>query len=322
MPQWKNTCDAANSVNYAIRLVGGAASPQITGKANILANNNGTTFFANTSNSAQFFSNTRPLKAVYTELPWNAKAMANTSGDRKFVQHMGHQLRVGSMGPITGAVVNTAGSGGNFGNGETVIIPGGTVNATLICVSNSTGNLVGFTMNPVSAGLFTNVATIGTPTFVRDRHVTANVTVTGTSSGAGNNAGIYIVVSNSGFYANGLAFSNGQNANLVFTSNATGEPINNTVIAAAFSNTLTTYGVFANTQTTANVVANAFNIANGGAISGLTFIVNIANSTGGAINATAYTLGGRAGRVNYETLVTCHISNTVVGGANTIYNPQ
>jgi hypothetical protein len=83
--------------------------------------------------------------------------------------------------------------------------------------------------------------------------------------------------------------------------------------------TITNPGLFANTQTNSAVT---FTISNstGGAITGLTFVANLATSTGGNVSVSA--VGGRAGRVQYQTLVAMGTITTGAGANTAGINPQ
>lgn len=85
------------------------------------------------------------------------------------------EVRYGT-GPVTGGTTNAT-STTNFANGETIVVSGGSGNALLSVVTNSTGNLAGVTVLTPGYG-FTNVGNT-VQTFSRQIHL-ANVTATGT----------------------------------------------------------------------------------------------------------------------------------------------
>ena len=191
-------------------------------------------------------------------------------------QHAGWNIRHAGTGPVINVAITAAGSG--FANGESINISNGTTNATITVTTNATGNATSLTVVHPGAG-FTNTA-IGVITFNREQHV-ANVIVAGTATGY-NNTDV-------------LAISNGTiNGTATFVTNATGGFTTANV-------TITNPGLFVNNAANNTVVVTA-KAANGAASlgSGATFTANLATSTGGTVT---FTLGGRSGRVWYETIV-------------------
>ena len=195
--------------------------------------------------------------------------------------HAGWGLYTHLEGGVSSVLVNNVGA--NVANGETIILSGGSVNATLTVVTNATGNATSLTVT--TPGLFPNASVI-TQAAQRQTHV-ANLFVTG-STGAFNNAD-YIVASNGTV-----------NAVANISTNSSGGITN-----ASF--TITTIGLFGNAATNASVVVNAY--ASNGAVSngtGATFGANLISSTGlsaNLVSATGIVLGGNAGRRRYEVLV-------------------
>jgi ribosomal protein S11 len=189
--------------------------------------------------------------------------------------HAGWQIVRSGTGPIVGATVNTPGTG--FANGETLTFSNGSSNATGVAVTNATGNLVSVT---VSGGAgFANAASVAVA-FNREKHLSA-ITVGGTPVGYSNTD---VIVASNGI----------SNAAASVSTNSTGGFVTANV-------SITNPGLFSNTFVAGNV-AFTVKAANGSASagSGATFTATLANSSSGAVTAV---LGGRAGRVHYETLI-------------------
>ena len=197
----------------------------------------------------------------------------NKSNAKEHGAHAGWNLRRAGTGPV----VSATGTGGlNIANGETVTVSNGSSNATLTLTSNATGNIATVAVTSGGGG-WTNtaIAVIG---FNRQRHL-AEVKYTGTATGYSNTD--VITVSNAV-----------TNATATVTTNATG---------GTLTFTISNVGLFSNTQSNTNLVVTIANSTGGASDgSGATFTANIAPSTSGTITLT---LGGRAGRVQYETLV-------------------
>jgi hypothetical protein len=293
MSQWKSSADAANSVNYAARLQGGAAGAG-SGKTALAANN--TAFFGNVT-PGSFLSNTVPGQFAFS-----TAAMANVSGESKKVAHAGWQLRTVGEGPATAATSNASGTSG-FSNGETIRLSNGSSNGILVVTANGTGNIV--SVAPGGGGVFPNTSVIAY-SFIREKHLVANVTVTGSATGAGNSDNNFLTFSNVGI-------GYGVPATVTVSSNSLAGISNSSTF------TITNPGLFANTQTNSAVT---FTISNstGGAITGLTFVANLATSTGGNVSVSA--VGGRAGRVQYQTLVAMGTITTGAGANTAGINPQ
>jgi hypothetical protein len=197
---------------------------------------------------------------------------SNTPG----ISHTGWSIRRGGTGPILSIAVATPASG--FANGETITFSNGSSNGTGTITTNATGNMVSVAVTSGGAG-FANSAMVATA-FNREKHLTA-ITVGGTPTGYSNTDVIKA--------ANGTT-----NATASVSTNSTGGFVSANV-------TINNVGLWANTKVNADV---AFTVANstGGASagSGATFAATLANSAGGAVTVT---LGGRANRVHYETLI-------------------
>lgn len=199
------------------------------------------------------------------------------------------------MGPVT-AVVAT--SGATFANGETVTLSNGAANGLLTLTTNATGNIASAVIT--NGGVFdanTNVV-VG---FNRQRKLANTgtfINYTGTATGYSNSD--YVIVSNAVINATANVTTNSTGGSLTFT-------VNNV-------------GLFSNTQTNTAVVIRVANSTGGNSAgTGATFTsANLVTSTGGTI--TISTLGGRAGRFQYETLaVVRSMANTTDGNDNTIF---
>lgn len=266
MPLWANTDNANGQPKYVYALT--RNGPQGSGNA------------AEAANAAALFGNVTPLafgaNNVVGSVGVTDAEFANSSApDKPYVTHVGWQMRIAG----TGGVANATGTGGSgFANGETVTVSGGGTNATLTVIANTTGNLAGFTVTNPGSG-WANVAGT-TSAFNREKHLTS-ITVGGTPTGYSN--------------TDTIVASNGTvNATATVSTNSTGGFVTANV-------TITNGGLFGNTQAN-STVAFAVRAANGSASagSGATFAAGLTTSTGGT---PTLTLGGRAGRIQYETIV-------------------
>lgn len=278
MPQWGKTDQANNSPTWAIH-----STKKGRGKANAASNN--TALFNNVTVGS--FTNDQAIGSFAV----SRAEMANTSGESSKVTHPGWHLRRSGMG---GVKTVTVANGSGFGNGDSVLISGGTLNATAILTTNATGNLVSAVVSG-ALGKFANTSSL-VFAFQREKHV-HDLKVTG---GTGYNNTDTIRVSNSII-----------NATATIATDGNGLFVNAGI-------TLTSIGVFANTEANTDVVITIL-AANGAASagSGATVTANLSTSTGGAASAT---LGGRAGRVTYECLVA--ITSVSNGTADDTYLPQ
>ena len=205
-------------------------------------------------------------------------------------------VRTGT-GPVTGVSVTNVGVA--FATGETITVSNGSSNGTLTITSNgfsgnSTSNVVAGNISSVAitnggAGFVTNTSVVFR--FNREVHL-ATLTVAGTASGYANTDTIRV-------YGNATVAAT-TNATATFVTNSTGGFVTANV-------TIGNIGLFANgfsntaAANTANVriVIIASNGSNS-AGTGATITANVVPSTSG--NVTITTLGGRSGRILYETL--------------------
>ena len=206
-------------------------------------------------------------------------------------------VRVGT-GPI--ATVGANNKGSSFANGETITISGGSGNATVTITTNAAGLISSLALTDPGYG-FTNVASL-TVTFNREKHVTA---VTGNTNAAVvgyDNTSIVVI-------SNGTV-----NATASLSTNATG---------GLSSVTVTSKGLFANTKTAGQLAFTVGNSSSNSTFTGTTGIVGN-TSTATAFSATLgtsssgsltglITLGGHAGRIQYESLVAMHITSENTG---------
>ena len=198
-------------------------------------------------------------------------AVSNAYG----VAHAGWNVRRAGTGPVTS--ISVAGGSG-FTNGETITIGNGSVSAVGTLSTNTSGGIESIAITAPGAG-FANTAMVS-KTFNRQKRL-ATITVGGTATGYDNTD--VIVISNATV-----------NAAASVVTNSTGGFVTGDV-------TITNVGLFPQARTNGGLVITAL-AANGAASngSGATFSGTLANSTGGTATVT---LGGRAGRVHYETLV-------------------
>lgn len=194
------------------------------------------------------------------------------------IAHAGWLVRRAGTGPVASFTITAAGN--SFANGETITVSNGSTNATGTVTTNATGNMTSIAVTSGGAG-WANT-TMAVISFDRQKHVLA-ITVTGSTSGYSNSDTIR--VSNTAATINATA---------TVTTNATGGFTNSGI-------TITNVGLFANVTTNTQVVISV--LASNGSASpgtGATLVANLVPSTGGSATIT---LGGRAGRVHYETLV-------------------
>lgn len=214
------------------------------------------------------------------------EAAVNQAAGKGEVTPGWNAVRIGT-GPVVEFSVAAPGSG--FVNGESITVSGGTVNSTGIIATNATAYMTSVSIADPGAG-FTNNSVL-TVAFNREKHV---ATISGTNLQAFSNTSKLVV---SGGTVNAVA-------TIVTDGNG------NTV-----SFTITSKGLFANTATNGTLVFHVANSSSNstftgtGSITGNTvaagFSGTVGTSTGGNVTVT---LGGRAGRVQYESLVAMRIT--------------
>jgi len=186
-----------------------------------------------------------------------------------------NEVRMG-MGPVVTLSQNVGGS--SYGNNALVKVTGGDVNAYGVITTNSTGGITGVAIHNSRSGRFANT---GALSFSSPANAVGNVAIVA----GGNN------------YANGelVTISNGTiNATGYITTNATG-----TITGVSFAPNTTAPSLSAGAGFSANTAAVvAIGTVAG---TGANVVVNVVK--GGASATFAATLGGRAGRVQYEPLV-------------------
>lgn len=256
MPLWGNTANAS-----------GLGAPKWTSWPT--TNARGTQLYANVTEGS--FSNNATIGVFGVDVA-NAQGLTSSPAAPGWVQVI----------HLTGYIANLAlsNNGLTFANGESVLLSGGSLNATANAITNSIGGLTGFTIGNMGSG-FTNAASV-TAAFQRQKHLN-NLNITAGGSGYSNSD--YIVVSNGG--VTGLI-----SGNATVTTNSLG---------GLSTTTLTNVGLFGNAVTNAQVLFTVF-AANGAATNGTsaTFTANLTTSTNGGVTPV---FGGNAGRVRYETLV-------------------
>ena len=310
MSQWGNKNLANNTPNFLARQF-----ELGSGKAAQAANN--TLLFHNTSPGA--------LESGHVAGSFGAEAAcwSNSSGEvRSKLHNPGWQIRTVGQGPVVSV---TATGGTNIANGETVVISsasGAQANAVVTLTANATGNVAYGTVTV--GGSFVNVGSV-TYTATRELHAQATATALNSNAAAGtvpNSNAVFVMVSNT-VYANGAAFANGVNAFGVFIANATGGWSNTQSQTAIFTANSTysnlTVGLFGSTQTNSALVLT-FTNSTGGVLSTGTSNTGIIASSNTGVIVSAPVLGGRAGRVSYETIVAMK-TLTVNTGSNTIQLP-
>lgn len=200
----------------------------------------------------------------------------NKTNAKEHGAHAGWNLRRAGTGPVVSFTITGAGS--DLANGETIRVSNGSTNAVGTVTTNATSNMVSVAVTTGGVG-FTNTA-MAVVAFDRQKHLSA-ITVTGSTSGYSNTD---VIVASNGT-SNGAA---------TISTNATGGFVNGGI-------TITNIGLFGNTAANGTVVL-AVLAANGSASpgTGATLVANLVASSTGNVSIT---LGGRAGRVHYETLV-------------------
>lgn len=198
--------------------------------------------------------------------------------------HQGWVRRIAGEGPVTAA---TATGGVNIANGETVTLSNGSATGLLTLTTNATGNIASVTIT--TGGVF-DVNTNVVAGFNRQKHVANSgvaINYTGTATGYSNTDVVTV--------ANGIT-----NATATVATNTTG---------GSLTFTITNVGLFSNTAANNSVVVTIANSTGGASAgSGATFTTaNLVASTGGSV--TINTLGGRSGRIQYETLVAIGITS-------------
>lgn len=282
MANWGSQANnAANSVLL------GVVNARLTANAT-----NQTNFFNNVSSGGFKGANgVKPLEQEIGQFGVTTVAMnsANALSENKHVNHSGWNIRRAGTGGI--ATISVSNNGTSFANGESILFSNGTINATATVTTNSTGFMTNATMVGNLGGKGWAKASDVVTAFNREQHV-ANVTVTGVTLGFSN--------------TDVVTCSNGSvNATATLSTNTLGGITN-----ASF--TVTVVGLFPNTFANNQVVVTVANSSGGASAgSGATFTVKVSPSTNGNV---AITLGGRAGRIHYETLVA---SASLVGAGST-----
>lgn len=296
MALWGNTDYQNNAPKSTTFVVDRVAKKALTGTGNVATK----TSVADTTHITSFNNTTvgafQSLSAIGTfGVTTNETQQAGVKG--KGVSPGWVNVRFGT-GPVTGITVpasNSTFNTSNFANGETVVISGATTNGSATVTTNATGNVVSLSVTNGGSG-FTNAAGV-TVAFARQKHVSL-IVVAGTATGY-NNTDVFTV-------SNGVS-----NAIASVSTNATG---------GTLTFTITNPGLFSNTAANASAIVAVTN-ATGGATggSGATFTANLISSSNTGAVLTVSTLGGRANRVQYETLAYLRSMNTTVDSENTVF---
>jgi len=281
MSQWGRNGVASNTVKWAAQSLN-----EGSGKANISANNSA--LFNNVTADAFI---TGEAVGVFAA---SASEIANTDAEGSRVTTPGWQLRRAGAGPVVSIAVTVAGSG--FVNGETITISGGQSNATGTIATTGTGNAM-TSVTVTTGGRFINTTGLSY-TFNRDYKHLKEVIVTDGGTGYDN--------------TDTFVASNGTvNATGTVTTNTEGGITSLTIDTGAI-------GKWAAAKVNGDVPITVL-AANGAASNGSTasLAANIVTSSSGTVVAT---LGGRAGRVHYETLVS--VKSITSNTGNDTYLPQ
>ena len=253
----------------------------------------GIELFGNTQTSV--FTNNQVV-GVYGVDKTEASVASTRSSSKKGGVAPGWNIVRTGTGPVTAVSVTIVGAA--FATGETITISNGSANGVLTITSNGfignstsnavAGNISSVAITSAGAGFDTNTHVVFG--FNREKHLT-NLTVAGTATGYSNTDTIVV-------YGNATVGAT-TNATASISTNSTGG-----TLAITISNIGLFSNAFTNTAavSTANVRVSV--LASNGAASagsGATITANIVPSTSGNVSIT--TLGGRAGRLQYETLV-------------------
>jgi hypothetical protein len=253
---------------------------------------NQTAVFANVTVGA--FTNANvALHAAMGQFGVSVNAIANTLGESAKINHTGWHLRTVGTGPVVNVTVTAGGTGyANLAFFKFVPVTAGFVNAHGSVTTNSTGGIVAAVVTQTGQGF----ANAGSYTFVAPANGIATVAVA-TAGGS---------------YVTGdvATFSNGTiNAMATITANATGNVTALTITSAGAG--------FSGVTNTALTVANSTGGATTG--SGLTITLTLAAGSGATLTPA---LGGRAGRVQYETLVAMKGQTFIGPSANVTILPS
>jgi hypothetical protein len=290
-----NGAASSNSVKYVAGSIGAGSGP-------VKQAGNNTSLFQNTTPGA--FPNHQQNQAIgQFAVSKTQLTVANASSEAKLggLGVPGWKIRRAGEGGIKSA---PTGANGVFTNGEFVIVSGGSANGRLKVTTNATGNLVSTSL--VTPGSFPNTSVL-VYTFERDQHLGGGAVLTVALPGASYSNGDLLTV------ANGFV-----NAVFVVTTNAAGNIASLAINAAASGpggaglwGNAGTFGGFG------NLVFSFANSSGGASLgSGATFsAANLQTSTGGGINTASVALGGRAGRVHYETVA---VVKGIANGSSTL----
>lgn len=290
MTLWGKSDAASNSVKWAARSLhlGSGTAAQIA---------NNTALYNNTTPGA-FFSKMEVGQFAVTKAE-----IANGGGEAPKTHGPGWTLRRNGMGPLVSVVVA---GGTGFGNGETVLLSGGTTNVVVTLTTNATGNLVSGSV-ATGGGLFQNTSSL-TKSYLRERHLVSNSTIHGTTVLPGVIVANVTVSGAIGGYSNTDTFrcSNGAVNAVGTVATIANGGLDNT------SFTFTNRGGFPIGTTNSQVVV-AILAANGAVSNGI--------AVGGTFTTKAVT-GVVGGYSNTDTALfsngTVNATGTIVTGANGI----
>lgn len=264
MPLWGNTDAIANAPKY----LGVLADPKVVG-----VGIRGNTAFNNTTPGA--FQNGTTFGVFGVDGIEVAAGKNHASAG----YHSGWvTVKTGSGGVATVTAIN----GSNFANGETAHISAtGGSNASVTLTTNSTGNLVSASITTPGGG-FVNVSSL-TVTFDREFHLAngGGINVTGSTASYSNTD---LIVASNGTV----------NAVATITTNGSGGFVNSGI-------NIINVGLWANTKANTDVRLAVTNSIGGASLgTGASLVANLTTSSAGTLTIT---LGGHAGRTQYETLV-------------------
>lgn len=208
-------------------------------------------------------------------------------------------------GAISAITVVTAGAG--YNNGDVLTISNGSVNATINLGANATGNVANATVVVSGVGFGANATTV--------KSVLAS-----NGSATGNGVTSITISAAGGGYSNTdtVLLSNGTvNATATLTTNAAGN-----IATVTVTNSGSGFKGPTNTAVTILAANGAASLGSAATLTPVETSATFSTTADTGTNANVVVvLGGRAGRVNYETLIAMSSINANTG-SNTAQLPE
>lgn len=257
----------------------GNNSPKHT---SVIAGSNaiGNTLFANVSPTANFLG-TNNIAAGVFGIDITEQQFSNSTVTPSRSTHAGWNIVRQGTGGVLSFGVTTVGS--SYANNAAVKVSNGGINAVGLVTTNGTGNITSIAV--LAAGQFINASSLVI------------------SSNAANSIASVTVSVAGGSYVNGEIVTFGNNA-------ATGVAGQGVIVTNATGN-ITSVGVLNGGALFPSPANTTVAIANGPGGSGATLTPVLTAGANGLV--ATVTLGGRAGRIQYECLVAMGMANTANG---------